>query len=217
MFAAIESTLLSYAEVLPLPLFAALSSFVEEIIAPIPSGPVMLVMGSIANVQGYTLFTLAGLALFAALGKLAGSLVVYAIADKTEDVLSGRVAKFFGVTHAQVEGFGAKLNNGWKDYVLLTFLRALPFVPSVLISFGAGVLKVRLKLFITATLVGSLFRDAIFLYVGYLGLESAEALLGRIESIELVVEILIGIGLVAGAGYLFHLHRKRSRARSSRT
>ena len=81
MFAHLETVLLSFATVMPLPLFAALSSFIEEIVAPIPSGPVMLVMGSLAQVQGYSLLMLFGLVLVATAGKLAGSLVVYAIAD----------------------------------------------------------------------------------------------------------------------------------------
>lgn len=216
MFATLESILISYAQVLPLPLFAAVSSFVEEIIAPIPSGPVMLVMGSLASVQGYTLLGLAGLTLAAALGKLAGSLVVYTIADKTEDVFSGRITAFFGITHAQIERLGAKLGNGWKDYLFLTTLRALPFIPSVVLSFGAGVLKVPLRLFIVATFIGSLIRDALFLYVGYLGLKGAEEILGRVESLQTIVEIVIVLGIVIGAGYLYYLHRKRSRAKKSR-
>lgn len=214
MFAALEAALLSYAQVLPLPVFAMLASFLEEIIAPIPSGPVMLVMGSIAQVQGYTLAAVASLAVLAACGKLAGSLVVYGIADKAEDVLSGRIAALFGITHAQIEGLGSRLGNGWKDYALLTLLRMLPFVPSVVVSFGAGALKVRLRLFIVATLIGSIVRDACFLYAGYLGLESAERLLAGFDSAQTVVEIMVVVVAAIGAGYLFALHRKRRRARA---
>lgn len=196
MFSYLEAQVLSLASVLPLPLFAALSSFIEEIVAPIPSGPVMLVMGSLAQVQGYSLMMLCGLALVATIGKVLGALVVYVIADKTEDILLGRFAKFFGITHAQIESFGARLGNGWRDYVLLTLLRTLPFVPSVVVSFGAGALKVPLRLFIVATIIGTILRDAFFLYLGYAGIGIAEQLVERFSTIESMLQVLIAVVLV---------------------
>lgn len=208
MFDYLESLLLSYAAVLPLPFFAAVASFAEEIIAPIPSGPVMLVMGSLAKVQGYSLWMLFALAIAAAIGKLAGGLVVYAVADKAEDVLLGRFARFFGVTHAQIESFGARLGNGWRDYLLLTLLRTLPFVPSVVVSFGAGALRIRLRLFVVATIIGSVLRDSFFLYLGYAGLPFAEDLLARFSTIESFLQGAIVLGVVIAAGILAYVHTK---------
>ena len=215
MFSYLEEILLSFAQVMPLPAFAFVSSFVEELVAPIPSGPVMLVMGSLAQLQGYTLLALAGLTVAAAIGKLLGATVVYGIADKAEDVLSGRFAKFFGVTHAQIESFGAKLGNGWKDYVLLTVLRTLPFIPSVVISAGSGVLKIPLRLFIVSTLIGSLLRDAFFLYVGYIGLAGAEELFSGFEHAETAIEILVVIGVLALMGFGFYYRQKRLKRRNA--
>lgn len=211
MFQYLEALLLSFATTMPLPLFAALSSFVEEIVAPIPSGPVILVMGTLAQIQGYTLWGLFALALAATVGKLAGALVVYVIADKAEDVLSGKFAKFFGVTHAQIESFGARLGNGWKDYVLLTLLRTLPFVPSVVVSFGAGVLKVRLRLFIVATIIGSILRDAFFLYLGYAGITAAEDLLSYFSTVESILQAVIVLGVVMALLGLFYVQYKKRR------
>lgn len=210
MFHQIEALILSYAPMLPLPAFAALASFAEEIVAPIPSGPVMLVTGTLAQVQGYTLPLLFGLALIAAIGKLAGSLVVYFIADKAEDVFATRFAKFVGVSHEELERFGAKLGNGWKDYFLLTLLRTLPFVPSVVISFGAGVLKVRLKLFIFATFVGSILRDFIFLYAGFAGLAYAERLMEQFSTLESIGQVAI-VSAAALAIFVFIFVRWRNR------
>lgn len=215
MFSQLEALLISYAGVLPLPLFAAVASFAEEIIAPIPSGPVMLVMGSLADVQHYALPALLGLAVTAACGKLAGSLVVYVIADKAEDVITARFAKFFGVTHAQIESFGNRLGNGWKDYALLTLLRTLPFVPSAVISFGAGVLKIRLRLFVVATFIGSILRDFTFLYIGYVGLEGASELVSQFDTVESLLQATIIAGVViAGVAYLY-LHQKHLRAKKA--
>lgn len=201
MFHQLEVWLLSFADTLPLPLFAALASFTEEIIAPIPSGPVMLVTGSIASIQGYSLALLALLALVAAAGKLLGSLVVYFVADKAEDVITVRFAKFLGITHAQIESFGKRLGNGWKDYAVLTLLRSLPFVPSAVVSFGAGALKVRLRVFIVATVIGSILRDFTFLYFGYIGFGAAEELLARFSSWE---DLFIGaLAAVLAALFLY--------------
>lgn len=210
MFEHLEVALLSLATVLPLPLFAALASFAEEIVAPIPSGPVMLVMGTLAKVQGYALWMLFALSLAATVGKLAGALVVYGVADKTEDVLAGRFAKFFGVTHAQIESFGRRLGNGWRDYLLLTLLRTLPFIPSVVVSFGAGALKIRLRLFVVATIIGSILRDSFFLYLGYAGLPYAEDLLARFSTVESFLQIAIVLGVMMALATLFYVRYRKT-------
>lgn len=210
MFQYLEEFILSLATAMPLPVFAAVSSAIEEVVAPIPSGPVMLVMGSLAQIQGYTLWMLLGLSIAATIGKLVGALVVYVIADKTEDLLSGRFAKFFGVTHAQIESFGARLGNGWKDYLLLTLLRTLPFVPSVVVSFGAGALKIPLRLFIIATIVGSILRDIFFLYLGYAGIGAADEILAYFSTIESFLQVAIVLGVLGTLGFLFYAHYKKT-------
>lgn len=213
MFEHLEELILSFATLMPLPLFAALSSFAEEILAPIPSGPVILVMGTLAQVQGYSLVALFGLSIAATFGKLLGALVVYVIADKTEDVLTGRFAKFFGITHAQIESFGNRLGNGWKDYALLTLLRTLPFVPSVVVSFGAGALKIPLRLFIVATVIGSILRDSFFLYLGYAGIGAAEQLLEQFSTIETILQVTIAAGVVIALLALLYLRFVKKSAR----
>lgn len=215
MFAYLEAQVLSLATLLPLPVFAAVSSFIEEIVAPIPSGPVMLVMGSLAQVQGYSLMMVFGLVLAATAGKLFGALVVYVIADKAEDILLGRFARFFGVTHTQIEAFGARLGRGWRDYVLLTILRTLPFVPSVVVSFGAGALKIPLRLFIVATIIGTILRDSFFLYLGYAGIGAAEGLIERFSTIESLLQVLIAVVLVIAFFVLVYLRFVRTSGRRS--
>lgn len=210
MFQHLEELMLSFATAMPLPVFAAVSSAIEEVVAPIPSGPVMLVMGSLAQLQGYTLWMLFGLSIAATVGKLVGALVVYFVADKAEDLLAGKFAKFFGVTHTQIESFGARLGNGWKDYVLLTLLRTLPFVPSVVVSFGAGALKIPLRLFIIATVIGSILRDSFFLYLGYAGIEAADEILAHFSTVESFLQVAIVLGVIGALGFLFYVHYKKT-------
>lgn len=212
MFSAFEETLLGFAEHLPLPVFAAIASFLEEVIAPIPSGPVMLATGSLAALQDYTLIGLIGLATIAAIGKLGGALVVYRIADTAEDIFSSRFARSFGVSAQHIEKLGARLGNGLRDYVILTLLRALPIIPSVVLSVGGGVLKIPLRLFIVSTLIGSIIRDALFIYFGYVGLESTARFIEQLDSVESVVLYTSGAivfaALVVGFAYA---HSKRAR------
>lgn len=211
MFHQLEAFLIAHADSMPLFLFAPLASFAEELIAPIPSGPVMMVMGSLAAIQGYPLAVLPLVAIAAALGKLAGALVIYLVADKLEDAVADRFSRFLGVTHAQIEEFGARFGKGWKDYVLLTALRSLPFVPSALISAGSGAIKIPLRLFVVATLVGSIIRDAFYLYLGFAGLEIAERILERFSAAESLVLGALAIGAPTFLFFLYLRNRRRKR------
>lgn len=214
MFSELESFLLSLADAIPLPLFAPLASFSEEIIAPIPSGPVMMLIGSLAQLEGYSVPLLIGLACLAALGKTVGGFVVYTIADRAEDILAGPFAKFTGITHEEVEAFGKKLKGGPRDFALLLLLRTLPFVPSALVSIGAGILKVRMSLFIATSFLGALMRDAFYLYLGFQGIEAAETFIGKFDSLESAAQIGVLLLVVcAVAIYVgYRMWRKRRKA-----
>jgi membrane protein DedA with SNARE-associated domain len=169
MFMHLEQILISYAGHIHLAIFTPVVSFIEEVIPPIPSPSVMIAAGSIAQVQDYLIYGLVLLALLGSLGKTLGASVVYYVADKMEDILSGKIAKFIGVTHEQIEFFGSHLGRGMRDYIILIILRALPVMPSSLISVGSGLLKVNFKLFVITTLIGSAIRDFIYIYLGYAG------------------------------------------------
>lgn len=213
MFTALETTLLSFAQVMPLPLFAVVASFIEEVIAPIPSGAVLLLIGSLAQVQAYTIPALLLIVVLAATGKLIGALVIYTVADRAEDVVMARFSRFFGVTHEDVEKFGARFGKGWKDYVLFTLLRALPIIPSALLSVGAGVLRIPLRVFIVATVIGSILRDSVFIAIGYGGFTAATLLVSNLKQYDSAVQIGVTIGLGLGLViYLYVRSRKQPRA-----
>jgi len=201
---------MSFAHSMPLPLFAALASFAEEVIVPIPSGAVLLLIGSLAQLQSYSVPTLVFLAVVATIGKLFGALLIYTISDKAEDVIMTHFSRFFGVTHEDLEKFGQRFGNGWKDYVLLILLRALPIVPSAVVSVGAGVLRIPLRLFIVATVVGSFVRDLLLISIGYGGFATAILLVKHLLGYESVLQIGVVIGLgCALAVYLYFRKRRR--------
>lgn len=204
MFAHLESLLLSLATKVPLELFAPLASFVEEIVAPIPSPTVMVVSGSLALVQGKTLFALIPLVLLGALGKTLGGLVVYVIADKAEDFIMEKFGKYFGVTSADVERFREKVGEGARGYVTLTLLRALPFVPSSVISVGSGIIKVPLRIFVVSTFLGTIVRDGFYIYTGYAGAQVLALAIAHSGNIETYLEAGVVIAVLGYLGYKFY-------------
>ena len=194
MFVHLETLLTALVSSLPLEIFVFVASIVEEVVAPIPSPAVMLVAGATAQAQEKILLALVPLALIGALGKTLGALVVYIISDKAEDLVMHKFAKFFNVTKNDVEKFGSKLGHGIRDYFFMTFLRALPVMPSVVLSVGSGLLKVPLPLFIISTFLGTIVRDGFYLYAGYVGTTVLLSFINQTGNIETFVEV--GAGLV---------------------
>ncbi len=210
MFAYLEATVLAWAYAMPLTVFTTVASFVEEIIAPIPSPTVMITAGSLAHLQGYAVEFLIVLALLGAVGKVFGALVVYVVSDKMEDFIMGKCARFFSITHEDIQSFGGKLAGNWKDYFVLTLLRALPMVPSSLISIGCGVLKVPLPLFITSTFLGTIVRDGFYLYCGYIGIAAIGIFLAQFATIESALQYgaILVVGVIFGYGF-YRAYRKK--------
>ncbi|HEX4798988.1 MAG TPA: VTT domain-containing protein [Candidatus Paceibacterota bacterium] len=212
MFTTLEEMLLAYAHTLPLEVFAFVASFVEEIIAPIPSPTVMVVTGSFAQMQGYSVFGLLALILMGAFGKVIGAVVVYTIALRAEYFLMNTLGRFFNVSEEDVAKLGSKLGKGTKDYALLTFLRALPIMPSVVVSAGSGILKVSVPLFIVSTFLGTIIRDGFYIYAGYYGAHILQTLIISFGHIETYVEIAVVLFIV---GFMARrLMKRSSRAQS---
>ncbi len=148
MFHSLENILVSYANKMPLELFAPIASIIEEIIAPIPSPVVMIVTGSLASVQGKAFYYLFVLTLLGAIGKVLGAVFVYFVSDRVEDMFAGVLERFFGVRHSDIESFGKRFSGSSKDYLVMFLARALPIIQSSLVSIGSGVLKIPIKIFV---------------------------------------------------------------------
>jgi membrane protein DedA with SNARE-associated domain len=159
-----------------LELFVVIGSFLEEIIAPIPSPFVMTTAAALAQAQDYVLLQLAVLVVVASLAKTVSSYLIYFAADKLEDVVVNRFGKYVGLSHKLIEQIGSFLTGTWIDDLLMILARALPFVPTILVSAGAGVIKYNKKSFIITTFLGIIIRNAFYLWVGYIGATQAEQL-----------------------------------------
>lgn len=215
MFESITNFLLLWAQTVPIEIFTFVGSFIEEVLAPIPSPIVMTVTGSIAAAQEKPMMYLLVLSLIGAAGKTIGAVLVYWIADKAEDILVGRFGKLIGVTHAEIEALGKKFKGTWKDIFLLIFLRALPIMPSVVVSVTSGVVRIRLQLYIISTFLGTIVRDFFYLYVGFTGIEVLHNLIAGFDSVESIVEAIAALIVIIVIGWIYWKRRIIKKGQSS--
>lgn len=189
--------------------FTFVGSFVEEVIAPIPSPIVMTVAGSLAHAQGHPFVYLFMLSLIGATGKTIGALLVYGVSFKLGVLFVDRFGKYFGVRQADIDRLRLKLNGGWKDLWIVTFFRALPIMSSAVVSIGCGVLRIGFWTYLVATIVGTIVRDFFYLYVGYSGIAAYHALVDGFDTAESMIQIAIGVFVLL---FLAWLYWRRHRA-----
>lgn len=188
------------AEHVPVELFAFVGSFIEELIAPIPSPVVMTLSGSMVAANNSPFWYLFVIAVIAAIGKTLGAIILFIVADKTEDVVVSKFGRYVGITEGQIEKIGARFQGTARDYITLLVIRSTPIIPSAPISLLCGLIGLPRKLFVTSTFFGTIVRDFIYLYIGYTGLGAAEEIIEGIEGASSIITIilgLIGIGIFA--------------------
>ena len=212
--AGIEEALKNSVHYLPLELSAFLGALVEEIIAPIPSPFVMAAVGSVAFAQNKGFASLIWLAFVGAVGKTVGAWVVYYIADKLEDVVVGKFGRFFGVSHEEIKSVGKHFTGGWKDNFVLFTLRALPVIPSSLVSVVCGIIKINMRTYLVATLLGNILRNLVYIYLGYAGVSAYQSILSGLDSAESVMQLVIFIGLVGFVGWIYYKRHQRNKAQT---
>ena len=177
-------------------LFALLGSFIEELVAPIPSPIIMTLAGSIALEQEKALSYLLVIAVISSFAKTLAGWLLYFVADVAEDVLMTKFGKYFGVSHEEIERIGAYISGGWKDSLVLFLLRSIPVMPSSPISVTCGAIKINIKTFLLATFFGSIIRSFFFLYIGYTGLEASRNLMEGLDSLDTIFKIIFVVVLL---------------------
>lgn len=211
MLESVSAFVTSLAAVLPLELFVFIGSFLEEIIAPIPSVLITTLAGSLAEAAGYGWIGIAWLAILAAIGKSIGCTLLYIVGDKAEDVIMTRFGPALGITHAEVERVGRYFTGGLRDYAILITIRALPLSPSLPISVGAGIIKMPFALYNVGTLIGNLLRSILFLAVGYTGFAAYQSLLESADSLSSLIQIGLAVLLAGFILWIYYLRRVRER------
>ncbi|TXH07909.1 MAG: hypothetical protein E6Q06_01205 [Candidatus Moraniibacteriota bacterium] len=205
----IETGIRELAAIVPLELFAFFGALAEEIVAPIPSMLVMTTAGFFAQLEGRTTFFLVWLVILGNIGKLIGSFIYYTLGDKLEDVVVGRFGRYLGLAHADVERIGQKFNGSpWRDGALLFMLRVIPFVPTILVSIAAGVVRIRTRVFLIASYAGNFCKDLFYAFAGYYGVRALRAFFMDVERIRFGVGALLTMLILGGLVFLY-VHRRR--------
>lgn len=200
-----------WAQRVPVEIFTFFGAFLEEVIAPVPSPLVMTLSGSVAAAQNKLLLFLLVLSIIGATGKTIGSVLLYLITDKAEDFVFKRFGRFFGVKHKDIEAIGKHFNGGIRDDIALFLIRCTPIIPSAPVSIVSGFIKINLRTFITMTFLGSIIRDMFYLYFGYAGVGSFEAIMSGLDTLESVMTVLMGVGIFGVVVWFYMIRKKREK------
>jgi len=198
----INDYLLILAEKIPLELYAFVGGLLEEIIAPIPSPIIMTTAGGLHALDNGLFGGIIILALIAAVGKTIGSVVLYYLADWGEDFFVAKFGKYLGLNEKGLEKLSEKFKGGWKDILILTFLRALPVMPGAPVAVACGAIKLNMKTYLISTYIGTFLRSLFFAYIGFVGAESYENMMGGLDSIESILTIVVIVIIFAGIWFV---------------
>lgn len=210
MFQNLESILLSLIHTLPLEAFVFIASFVEEVFAPIPSMAVLLLTGTFASIQDRLVIDLIPLAIIAAAGKTIGAVFVYYIAKRIGEVIITKFGNFFDISKSSLESFSNKITGTPRDYLILILFRALPIVPSSVVSVGCGLINIKPRLYIVSTLIGTILRDSFFLYVGFKGTQILSTLANQSGNIESLMQKILIVFFIFALLYLYLKHKRNA-------
>ena len=197
----VEKVIDAVAQSVPVEVFVVIGSFLEDIIAPIPSPLILSTAGSLLRVQEATVFQIVLVIFLATAAKTFTAYLFYRLGDFAEDVIVPRFGKYIGLSHKQIESMGKMFNGGHRDEFVLFALRALPVTPTSLISIIGGIIKLPIQMFLRATFLGYFIRNAFFILVGYYGTGTIERILPFFSSVESLLK-----GAIAGVVLLFIIY-----------
>lgn len=188
----------------------------EEFIYIIPSSLVQLTAGGILLSKYSFSWQLVGASILvvgipAAVGVVIGSLPYYALGYYGGKPAITKWGKYLGVTWQQVEDLDQKLSKSWKDDAIFTLLRALPILPSVVLSVGPGILRMPMRTYLVGSFVGTLIRATVMGFIGSRlgsGIESAQGIFDSIEKVGLAVLL---VTLILFGGYYAYLRYKKKK------
>lgn len=192
----------------PVEWFAVIASFLEEIVAPIPSPLVGAFVGSLAHTSSYEIVgALLFLGFLMALGKTLACGIIYEVMRYASKATAEHLERFFGIRHEDLIAAGGYFTGTIKNYILLILARAIPFIPSSPISILAGIIKAPLLFYLLATFIGSFIRSMLFIYIGYAGYSGY---LQATEYLPHIEVIFFALGSVLIVGYVLWLYNKSS-------
>ena len=167
-----------------------IASFLEEVIAPLPS-PVVMTASGFFLLEGDLSFNffvslIFFIAIPYALGVTVGSFFLYGLFRYFGESAVKRWGPWFGISWSKIEQLKNKMNKSRWDEGTLLFLRIVPIVPSAVLSSMCGLVKMKLLNYTLVTVLGVAIRTAIFASLGwYLGeaYKRYAEIIGEVESV----------------------------------
>ena len=191
-----------------------LGGLVEQVIVPIPSpiipmaaGFLLVSPGAVSLKLFWDIFLKAALPF--AIGSTLGSTMVYLASWYGGKWAIDKFHKWIGFDWEDIEGLTKKYFTGKSTDEWLIFLfRAIPMVPSVLISAACGVIRTKPWSFYPFTFLGLLVRGIV---LGFLGWKSGDALFKLAEGLdkgEMVLSIIILLLMIVFFGFMYFSRKK---------
>lgn len=190
-------------------------SIAEELIWVLPSAVVQVSAGffllSGQPIALSTLMTLfIGIGIPAAIGVTIGSIPYYAAGRWGGEWFVKRYGRYVGVSEDKLAEVRAKLDRGRADEIFFGVARALPLVPSLILTIAAGLVRMPFWTYVFLSIIGTFVRSSILAFVGWqLGLayQSAESSIGSIDTIVMAVGSLVVICI--GSWYVIRKYQKK--------
>lgn len=167
-----------------------IASFLEEVIAPLPSPVVMTASGFFLLEGDISFYFFVSLIFFIALpyalGVTLGSFILYGLFSHFGEPAVKRWGVWFGISWSKIESLKRRMESSRWDEGTLLFLRVIPIVPSAALASICGLVKMRLFNYTLVTFIGVAMRAMIFASLGwYLGetYRKYANIIGEIESV----------------------------------
>lgn len=193
------------------------ATFIEEVIAFIPSTVVLLASGFLfLSDNVFSVSYLSELLLIivipAALGMTLGSLVMYGIGYVSGKPAISRFGKYFGISWNDVEKAEARFSKSSGDEIALVLARAFPVIPNTAISALCGLIRFPILKYSLLSFIGLGIRA---LVLGVIGAEVGVVYKTYSQSFEVAEKyILAGLAVVALV-FLFVMFARKKKSREA--
>lgn len=176
-------------------------ALLEEFFYVVPSSLVQLSAGAIllGEIQfsfDLILKSILWIGIPASIGVTIGSLPYYALGYWGGKPAIERWGKWLGVSWQSVQDLEKKLTKTWVDDLIFTGLRALPILPSVVLSVGPGVFRLPMRTYLVGSFIGTFIRATVMGFVGSrlgAGLTNFAQIVERAQTIGLIFFGITGL------------------------
>lgn len=187
---------------------------IEQVIVPIPSPLIPMAAGFLLVAKGaFSLSVLWQIFLKAALpfaiGSTIGSTMVYLVAWYGGKWLIDKFHRWFGFDWNDIKGFEEKYFNGKSTDELLIFIfRAIPMIPSALVSAVCGAIRIKPISYYPFTFLGLFARGMLLGFVGWSSGDALFKISGGLDKGEMVLSVLFLILILA---FFVFMYKKREK------